>query len=143
MQYNYTTNQWYDGSLLGWNASGGATANAQTDAVVIYPFSSISRQFQALDSAVAVSFNWTGASGSTETMTMVVHRQLNGVFRDVTYESNAAGTPLNAYPELIFANYKTTFSVDNGTLFTVKLWMNNNETGFLEQAQLWNSAQVA
>lgn len=74
MQYNYTTNQWYGGSLLGWNASGEATVN-DTDAVAIYPFGSISRQFQALDSAVAVSFNWTGASGSTETMTMVVHRQ--------------------------------------------------------------------
>jgi hypothetical protein len=120
-------------SLLGWNAAGNVFVNL-TDAVVIFPFGSISRQFQALSSTADVSFNWTSQSGPTEVMTMIIHRQLNGVYGTLSYNSSAEGSA--AYV------YKTAFDVDKATVFTVELTMNNYAMGFLYSVKLWNSAEA-
>jgi hypothetical protein len=124
--------QYGSGSLLGWNATGNVSVN-ETNAVVISYLSSISRQFQSLSSTVDVSFNWSSQSGPAEAMTMVIHRQLNGVYSDLTYSSSAEGSA--AY------TYKTAFDVDKATAFTVELTM-NSPIGFLYEVELWNSAEV-
>ena len=119
-------------SILGWNTSAGVYGGA-TDAITIPPYGSMTSQFKALKSTAAASFNWTPYSGPKETMTMTIHRELKGTFSDQTYQSSVAGQ--EAYV------YKATFNVDPGTLFTVKIAM-TNETGFLYQVELWNSAQT-
>ena len=139
IKYDNATGEYYGGSLLGWNASGQVSLN-DTNAVEIFMSSSISRQFRAVSSKVVVSFTWTSYAGVTETMTMVIHRQLNGVYSDWTYNSNALGS---SNPEISTPyTSKTGFGVDNGTLFTVELTMNNATVGFLNQVELWNSAEV-
>jgi hypothetical protein len=135
--YDFSAHAQYgSGSLLGWNATGNVSVN-ETNAVVISYLSSISRQFQSLSSTVDVSFNWSSQSSiqseTVETLNMIIHRQLNGNYSDLTYSSPAEGTA--AY------TYKTAFDVDKGTVFTVELTM-NSPLGFLYEVELWNSAEV-
>jgi len=123
--FNSTIN---GGSFLGWNTAG-YVSNNETDAVTIHPGGSLSRQFEALSSEVRVSFDWH------LDVTMIIRRQLNGVYGDLTYTNSSL-----IYYNIYYA-YTTVFDLDNGTTFTVRFESSGNTITFLHSVELWNSVE--
>jgi hypothetical protein len=119
-QYGYN----HGGSFLGWNTSGDVTNN-ETDAVAIHYPGSISREFTSLSSKVSISFDWSVDA------VMIVSRQLNGVYSDLTYSYGSSD-------ELAYTN-ATSFDVDKGTTFTVRFEAGLYEIAFVYRVKLWAS----
>jgi hypothetical protein len=120
---------YYGGSFLGWKTAG-SVFNNETDAVSIRPGGSLSRQFEALSSEVRVSFDWLLDA------TMIVSRQLNGVYGDLTY-SYSSENPLVRYANT------TSFDLDNSTKFTVRFESSGNKVTLLYSVLLWNSVEFS
>jgi hypothetical protein len=125
--YDSVTGQYSGGSFLGWRASGDVLIN-ETDAVSFHYPSTLSREFEALNSMVNVSLDWSNA------MTMNVTRQLNGTYNVLSYPIGQSNEDVDVH------TYETAFAVDNGTMFTVQFWVDNVAVGFLYRVKLWSSA---
>jgi hypothetical protein len=123
--FNSTIN---GGSFLGWNTAG-YVSNNESDSVTIHPGGSLSRQFEALTSEVRVSFDWH------LDVTMIIRRQLNGVYGDLTYTNSSL-----IYYNIYYA-YTTAFDLDNRTTFTVRFESSGNTITFLRSVELWNSVE--
>jgi hypothetical protein len=121
--FNSTIN---GGSFLGWNTAG-YVSNNEGYAVSINPGGSLSRQFEALSSKVRVSFDWFSDA------TMIVSRQLNGVYGDLTYSYSSTST--------VRSVNTTPFDLDNGTTFIVRFESSGNTVTILYSVLLWNSVE--
>jgi hypothetical protein len=119
-------------SLLNWNAFGHVTTN-ETDAVSIYWPSSISREFTAASSSVSISLDWS------ENLVMVVSRQLNDVYSNLTYPYvEISNSTYDNVSESVYTN-AISFNVDEGSTFTVQFNASPYQTAFILRASLWAS----
>jgi hypothetical protein len=116
---------YYGGSFLGWNTAG-YVFNNETYAVSIHLGGSLSRRFEAVNSNVRVSFDWLFEA------TMVVSRQLNSTYGDLTY----------SYSSEESQNTNTTnFDIDNGTTFTMRFESSGGLSTYLYRVKLWNAIE--
>ena len=124
--FNGEESHYYGGSFLGWNTTGYVFTN-ETYAVSIHLGGSLSRQLEAVNSNVRVSFDWLFEA------TMVVSRQLDGVYYDLVYSYSFEGLQPNTNT--------INFDVDNGTKFTVRFVSSGGLSTYLYRVELWNAVE--
>jgi hypothetical protein len=124
--FNGVEGYYYGGSFLGWNTAG-YVFNNETYAVSVHLGGSLSREFEAVNSTVRVSFDWMLEA------TMVVSRQLNGAYGDLTYSYSSEGLQSNTNTN--------NFDVDNSTKFTVRFESSGGLSTYLYRVKLWNSIE--
>jgi hypothetical protein len=124
--FNGVDGYYYGGSFLGWNTTGNVFNN-ETYAVSIHLGGSLSRRFEAVNSTFRVSFDWLFEA------TMVVSRQLKGVYSDLTYSYSSEGVQPNTNA--------TNFDIDNGTTFVVRFEPSGGLSTYLYRVELWNSIE--
>lgn len=124
--FNGVEGYYYGGSFLGWNTNE-YVFNNETYAVSVHLGGSLSRGFEAVNSTVRVSFDWMLEAK------MVVSRQLNSVYGDLTYSYSFEGLQPNTNT--------INFDVDNGTKFTVRFVSSGGLSTYLYRVALWNSVE--
>jgi hypothetical protein len=124
--FNGVDGYYYGGSFLGWNTNE-YVFNNETDAVSVHLGGFLSRGFEAFNSTVGVSFDWM------YDVKMVVSRQLNGAYSDLTYSNSTEGYQPNTNA--------INFDVDNSTTFTVRFEPNGLLSTYLYRVKLWNSIE--